>query len=54
MSNSAKRKPVAAAAGLAVLAGGGGAYAAGATGTTAKPADRATEQKAFSMMSPSG
>ena len=47
MSNSAKRRLVAGAAGLAVLAGGGGAYAAGTTGTTAKPADRAAEQKAF-------
>ena len=47
MSNSAKRRLVAGAAGLAVLAGGGGAYAAGTTGTTAKPADRAGEQKAF-------
>ena len=47
MSNSAKRKLVAGAAGLAVLAGGGGAYAAGTTQTAAKPADRAAEQKAF-------
>jgi hypothetical protein len=47
MSNSAKRRLVAGAAGLAVLAGGGGAYAAGTGPTTAKPADRAAEQKAF-------
>src|SRR3954465_13919012 len=51
MSNSAKRKLAVGAAGLAVLAGGGGAYAAGTTspspGTAAKPADRAAEQKAF-------
>jgi hypothetical protein len=48
MSNSAKRKLAAGAVGLAVLAGGGGAYAAGNSGTTAaKPADRAAEQKAF-------
>lgn len=47
MSISAKRKLVAGAAGLAVLAGGGGAYAAGASGTTTQPADRAAEQKAF-------
>jgi hypothetical protein len=47
---SAKRKLVAGAAGLAVLAGSGGAYAAGQTGSTAPkqtPADRAAEQKAF-------
>src|ERR1700709_1460237 len=48
MSISAKRKLVAGAAGLAVLAGSGGAYAAGQSGTsTAKPPDRAAEQKAF-------
>jgi len=47
MSNSAKRRLAVGAAGLAVLAGGGGAYAAGSSPTTAKPADRATEQKAF-------
>jgi hypothetical protein len=50
MPISAKRKLVAGAAGLAVLAGSGGAYAAGqTTPTAAKPsrADRATEQKAF-------
>jgi hypothetical protein len=48
MSNSAKRKLAAGAVGLAVLAGGGGAYAAGNSGTTAaKPADHAAEQKAF-------
>jgi hypothetical protein len=48
MSNTAKRKLAAGAVGLAVLAGGGGAYAAGNSGTTAaKPADRAAEQKAF-------
>ncbi|MDA0172512.1 hypothetical protein OJ998_25645 [Solirubrobacter taibaiensis] len=49
MSISVKRKLVAGAAGLAVLAGSGGAYAAGQSGpTTSKaPADRAAEQKAF-------
>src|SRR4249919_3359640 len=51
MSNSAKRKLAVGAAGLAVLVGGGGAYAAGTSsspGTTAaKPADHAAEQKAF-------
>src|SRR3954452_17382886 len=51
MSISAKRKLAVGAAGLAVLAGGGGAYAAGTTspspGTAAKPADRAAEQNAF-------
>jgi hypothetical protein len=49
MPISAKRKLVAGAAGLAVLAGSGGAYAAGQSGTTAAkpPADRAAEQKAF-------
>jgi hypothetical protein len=47
MSISAKRKLAAGAVGLAVLAGGGGAYAAGNSGTAAKPADRAAEQKAF-------
>jgi hypothetical protein len=53
MSNSAKRKLAVGAAGLAVLAGGGGAYAAGTSSTAtpnktaAKPADLAAEQKAF-------
>jgi hypothetical protein len=47
MSNSAKRRLAVGAAGLAVLAGGGGAYAAGSSPTAAKPADRAAEQKAF-------
>jgi polyhydroxyalkanoate synthesis regulator phasin len=50
MPISAKRKLVAGAAGLAVLAGSGGAYAAGQSGTPAikhQPADRAAEQKAF-------
>ena len=50
MSISAKRKLAVGAAGLAVLVGGGGAYAAGNTstpGTAAKPADHAAEQKAF-------
>lgn len=47
MSISAKRKLAVGAAGLAILAGGGGAYAAAASGTAAKPADRAAEQKAF-------
>jgi hypothetical protein len=52
MSNSAKRKLAVGAAGFAVLAGGGGAYAAGTSssspGTIAvKPADHAAEQKAF-------
>ncbi len=50
MSISAKRKLAVGAAGLAVLAGGGGAYAAGSSPsspTAAKPADRAAEQKAF-------
>ena len=49
MSISVKRKLVAGAAGLAVLAGAGGAYAAGQSGpaTAAKPADHAAEQKAF-------
>ena len=50
MPISAKRKLVAGAAGLAVLAGSGGAYAAGQSGpATSKPApaDRAAEQKAF-------
>lgn len=50
MSISAKRKLAVGAAGLAVLAGSGGAYAA-AAGQSAqnapKPADRAAEQKAF-------
>src|SRR5918998_1592408 len=47
---SAKRKLVAGAAGLAVLAGSGGAYAAGQSAPpAAKPrkADRAAQQKAF-------
>jgi polyhydroxyalkanoate synthesis regulator phasin len=52
MPISAKRKLVAGAAGLVVLAGTGGAYAANQTGTSKtatppKPADRAAEQKAF-------
>ena len=51
MSISAKRKLAVGAAGLAVLAGGGGAYAAGTTSTSktpaAKQADHAAEQKAF-------
>jgi hypothetical protein len=50
MPISAKRKLVAGAAGLAVLAGSGGAYAAGQTGTTPqkpKAADLQAEQKAF-------
>ena len=50
MPISAKRKLIAGAAGLAVLAGSGGAYAAGQSGSpVAKPtqADRAAEQKAF-------
>src|SRR3954447_11556587 len=50
MSISAKRKLAVAAAGLAVLAGGGGAYAAGTTspsGAAPKPADHAADQKAF-------
>jgi hypothetical protein len=50
MPISAKRKLVAGAAGLAVLAGSGGAYAAGqSTAAAQKPtqADRAAEQKAF-------
>jgi hypothetical protein len=53
MSISAKRKLAVGAAGLAVLAGGGGAYAAGTTSTSptrtpaGKPADLAAEQKAF-------
>ena len=50
MPISAKRKLVAGAAGLAVLAGSGGAYAAGQSGPTAQQAaraDRAAEQKAF-------
>ena len=50
MSISAKRKLAVGAAGLAVLVGGGGAYAAGNTstpGTAAKPADHTAEQKAF-------
>jgi polyhydroxyalkanoate synthesis regulator phasin len=50
MSISAKRKLAVGAAGLAVLAGSGGAYAAaaGTPQTAPKPAaDRAAEQKAF-------
>src|SRR4051812_21727381 len=50
MPISAKRKLVAGAAGLVVLAGTGGAYAANqasSTPTPSKPADRAAEQKAF-------
>ncbi len=50
MPISAKRKLIAGAAGLAVLAGSGGAYAAGQSQpSAAKPtkADRAAEQKAF-------
>jgi polyhydroxyalkanoate synthesis regulator phasin len=52
MPISAKRKLVAGAAGLVVLAGTGGAYAANQTGTSKtatppKPADRAAEQQAF-------
>ena len=51
MSISAKRKLAVGVAGLAVLAGGGGAYAAGTSSspsrTAAKPADLAAEQKAF-------
>src|SRR3954451_19941421 len=48
MPISAKRKLVAGAAGFAVLAGSGGAFAAGQSGpSTAKPPDRAAEQKAF-------
>jgi hypothetical protein len=49
MSRIAKRKLAVGAAGLAVLAGSGGAYAAaaGQTGSATKPTDRAAEQKAF-------
>ena len=50
MSISVKRKLVAGAAGLAVLAGSGGAYAAGQSGpatSTSPRADHAAEQKAF-------
>ncbi|MBE2316663.1 hypothetical protein DVA67_011800 [Solirubrobacter sp. CPCC 204708] len=50
MPISAKRKLVAGAAGLAVLAGSGGAYAAGQSGSPAqkpKAADIQAEQKAF-------
>jgi hypothetical protein len=50
MPNSAKRKLVVGATGLAVLAGAGGAYAAGQSGSgpAIQPgADRAAEQKAF-------
>src|SRR5690349_12647217 len=50
MQISAKRKLVVGAAGLAVLAGSVGAYAAGQAPSTAqkpKQADRAAEQKAF-------
>jgi hypothetical protein len=45
--SSAKRKIAAGAAGLAVLAGAGGAYAATQQSSTATPPDRAGEQKAF-------
>jgi hypothetical protein len=45
--SSAKRKIAAGAAGLAVLAGAGGAYAATQQSPSATPPDRATEQKAF-------
>src|SRR4051794_37936592 len=52
MPISAKRKLVAGAAGLVVLAGTGGAYAANQSAPSkspapTKPADRAAEQKAF-------
>src|SRR3954452_14009188 len=51
MSNSAKRKLAVGADGLAVLAGGSGAYAAGTSPTSpplaTKTADHAGEQKAF-------
>src|SRR4051794_28790546 len=49
MSNSAKRRLAVGAAGLAIVAGSGGAYAAAAGKTTTAPkhVDRATEQKAF-------
>lgn len=50
MPISAKRKLVAGAAGLAVLAGSGGAYAAGQSTpatSTRTPADHVAEQKAF-------
>ena len=49
MSRFAKRKLAVGVTGLAVLAGTGGAYAAAASqsGSPAKPADRAAEQKAF-------
>jgi hypothetical protein len=47
MPNSAKRKLAAGAAGLVVLAGTGGAYAATKSGSTATPPDHAAEQKAF-------
>jgi hypothetical protein len=48
MPISAKRKLAVGVTGLAVLAGTGGAYAAGQSGSPAKlPADRAAEQKAF-------
>lgn len=49
MSISAKRKLAVGAAGFAVLAGSGGAYAAaaGTTPTAAKPAEHAAEQSAF-------
>ena len=45
--SSAKRKIAAGAAGLAVLAGAGGAYAATQQSSTATPPDRAAQQKAF-------
>src|SRR3954468_11527825 len=51
MSNSAKRKLAVGAAGLAVLVGGGGAYAAGTSPSSptlaTKTADHAADQKAF-------
>ncbi len=47
MPISVKRKLVAGAAGLAVLAGTGGAYAATQSGSTAQRPDPAAEQKAF-------
>jgi len=47
MPISAKRKLAAGAAGLAVLAGAGGAYAAGQSSPPPKPVRFAAEQKAF-------
>src|SRR3954451_14948529 len=48
MPNSARRKLAAGAAGLVVLAGTGGAYAANQkTATPPTPADRAAQQKSF-------